>query len=354
MKRVLWLGNPLFASSLNRLPEPRTFEVRVETFHKPRVLSWRDITDIHGCEPDVLVFGDNSAPPSLLGLESYPCLTVFACVDSHIHTWYPLYAQAFDLCTVNLRDHLPRFLGPRLDASRVLWSPPFAWDEDAFVPAEKTLDMIFVGKDDPLLTPARSALLAALRQRFPGFACKTGNYRSMFPTARLVLNVAEQGDMNFRIFEALACRGCLLTPRIGHGLAELFTDGEELFLYDPDDFEGLCALVARLLADEDLRERVAAAGQAKVDALHRARNRAATFALWLAGQPARELLERRAREAKAIHAQVLKPLYLHWSQALVETPLAQVYLDAARKGPGLDADRKGPGQDADLPPPGGS
>lgn len=333
MKRVLWLGNPLYGSSLNRLPEPREFEARVVTFHKPRILTWEDVADLAGFEPDVLVFGDNSSPPALLGLESYPCLTVFACVDSHVHSWYPLYAQAFDLCTVNLRDHLPRFPGPRLDASRVLWSPPFAWDEDEFIPAEKTLDMIFVGKDDPLLTPGRSAVLAGLRQRFPGFRCATGNYRALFPTARLVFNYCDHGDMNFRIFEALACRSCLLTPRIGHGLEEMFTHGEELFLYDPGDVEGLCALVERLLADEPLRERVAAAGQAKVDALHRARNRAAAFAAWLAGQPAEALLERRKREAKAIHAQVLKPLYLHWSQALADTPLAQVYLDAARKGP---------------------
>ena len=182
-------------------------------------------------------------------------------------------------------------------------------------------------------------MLAALRGRFPGFRCATGNYRTLFPTARLVFNYCDLGDMNFRIFEALACGGCLLTPRIGHGLEELFTDGEELFLYDPADFEGLCALVARLLADEPLRERVAAAGQAKVDALHRARNRAAAFAAWLSGQPAEALLERRKRDAKAIHAQVLKPLYLHWSQALADTPLAQIYLDAARKGPGLNAVR---------------
>ena len=214
MKRLLWLGNPLFANSIKRIPGMDKYDVHVERFHYQRTFTWEQITDLHGFEPDILVFGDNSSPPSLLGLESYPCLTIFACVDSHIHSWYPLYAQAFDLCLVSLRNHLPRFLGPRLDASRVLWSMPFAWDEDEALDLGKTLDLVFVGKDDPTLTPKRSALLTALRQHFPGFSSTTGNYRNIFPTARVVLNVAEHDDMNFRIFEALACRSCLVTPRI--------------------------------------------------------------------------------------------------------------------------------------------
>lgn len=334
MKRLAWLANPFFAGSLAAALEPLGWQVSVAARNRHETFTWKQVVETFGFPPDVLVYGDISGPPVLLGLESYPCLTVFCCVDSHIHSWYPLYAQAFDLCLVSLRDHLPRFIGPRLDASRLLWSMPFAGDADRPVDMPKTLDMVFIGKDDPAVTPVRSVLLARLRERFPGFVSRLGAYRQIYPTAKLVLNVAEQGDMNFRLFEALGCGCCLVTPRIGHGFPELFEDGTDLFVYDPDDFDGLCTLVERLLADRPLRERVAAAGLAKVDAGHRAGHRARAFAAWLTAHDATALRGARRREARAIHAAVLKPLYLHWSLECQESPLARRYLEAARTPPG--------------------
>jgi len=313
--------------------------VGLAPYYRHQVHTWEQVVQTFGFEPDVLVLGDNSTPPGLLGIESYPCLTAFACVDSHIHTWYPLYAQAFDLCLVSLRDHLPRFYGPGHDTSRVLWSMPFAWDEDRPSGEPKTRDIVFVGKDDPALTPVRSAMLARLRERFAGFCSLQGDYRSIYSSAKLVFNVAEQGDMNFRLFEALGCGGCLLTPRIGHGFSDIFTHGEDLFAYDPDNFEGLCALVERLLADDRLRERVAASGLAKVDAGHRAVHRAQAFADWLGEKSAQDLQAERARNAAAIFASVLKPLYLHWSKALLNTQYASIYLEAARTAPKPPAPR---------------
>jgi len=136
--------------------------------------------------------------------------------------------------------------------------------------------------------------------------------------------------MNFRLFEALACNSCLITPLIGHGFTEVFDVGKELFAYDPHDFEGLYDLVQRLLEDQPLREQAAAAGLAKVDTHHRARHRARAFIDWLLAQPVHKLRAERADQADTIHASVLKPIYLHWSQALLNTPYAEQYLEAAR------------------------
>ncbi len=335
MKRLAWLANPLFARALGTVQAP--FGWRVDHLPVPahRFFTWDDLVATFGFVPDALVYGDMSVPPMLLGLEAYPCLTAFACVDSHIHAWYPLYAQAFDLCLVGLADHLPGFAGPFLPADRLLWSPPFAAAADRPGPqgldGPKATDLVFVGKDDPALTPVRSALLARLRGRFPGFRSFRGPYREAFRLSRLVLNIAEHGDLNYRVFEALGCGTALVTPRVGHGQDALFTDGRDLFLYDQDDFEGLCRLVEALLADPARRARAAASGLATVDAGHRDIHRARAFADRFLALPHEEVVAARQHRAPAIRARVLRPLFLHWAEACRADPaLAARFLEAAR------------------------
>ncbi len=105
MPSLFWLGNPYFSSVLPSLG----WDV---FWHRPKIFqtfTWEALVRLCGFEPDVLVLGDNSLPPQLLGLERFPCLTVFYSVDSHIHSWHPAYAQAFDLCCLNLKDNMPAF-----------------------------------------------------------------------------------------------------------------------------------------------------------------------------------------------------------------------------------------------------
>ncbi len=303
-------------------------------FTRPRLVSYDEIVAHCGFTPDAVVFEDNSCPPPFPGLERYPCLTAFYCVDSHIHAWHPLYAQAFDLCAVSLKDHMPRFEKPRLGPGRLFWSPPFARAGDKPLDLAKDLGAVFVGKDDPGTTPVRSALLAELRALVPEFRTFSGAYQSVYSRAELVFNVAERGDLNFRVFEALGCGACLLTPAVGHGLDELFTDGEDLFTYPMGmDAQGIAERMRALLDDPKARAGAAASGLARVNAGHRPAHRAAAFAAWLRGQPAQKLVRERLAQAGAIHANILKPLYLHFSQALLGTPFAEAYLRAAKTSP---------------------
>ncbi|MBG0777849.1 MAG: glycosyltransferase family 1 protein [Desulfovibrionaceae bacterium] len=333
MRRLLWLGAPFFARSLESAAAAAgcDWQVRLATIHRPRVLDWDDVVAANGGHaPDVLVFGDNSCPPALAGVERYPCLTVFYDVDSHIHEWHAFYAQCFDLCLVSLKDHLGRFLGRRLGAERVRWSPAFARDDDRAAPGvAPEWDLLFVGKVDAQLTPARHDFLRALGARLPALAVRQGDYRALYPRARLVLNVAERGDLNFRFFEAPACGACLLAPCVGHGLEELFAPGREMLLYEPGDVEGVARLAEDLLADPGRRADVAAAGLARVDAEHRAAHRARAFLGWLEGFAAAALVGERLAVADFLYRNVLRLLYLHWAE--VSPPeLAVRYLAAAR------------------------
>lgn len=336
MRRLFWIGSPFFWRDLRATGWD---EVAFCNFEDIRSHGWQDIVRRAGFVPDVLVVADKSRPPFVLGVEDFPCLTVFYSVDSHIHSWQPWYAQAFDFCLVSLRDHLSRFAGLFLPAGRVLWSPAFAQDADA--PDEtvsRNLDCLFVGTVSEN-TPRRAAFLRELAALRPGLQVTFGDYRRLFPQAEVVLNQCEHEDLNFRVFEALGCGSCLLTPRIGHGLTELFAEGEELVCYAPHDAADAAARIGELLGEPQRMARLRQAGLAAVNAAHRAIHRARAFSerlLALSDEDCRQIVARRRQQAGAIRQHCLRLPYLLWAESLagVQDSATQAlrasYLAAAR------------------------
>lgn len=335
MRRVsaIWVGNPFFQAGL----AGPGWDVAWINPPDGAVLTWNDITEQAGFLPDVLVVADKSQPPFVVGMEAFPCLTAFYAVDTHIHSWFPQYAQGFDLVLVSLRDHLPLFPGARHTADTVFWSPPYAKPEDvprAPDPEKPLWDVLFVGKVDPAVNEARHAFFTHLASLAPGLHVTRGAYRELYPQAKIVLNHAIDEDLNFRVFEALGCGACLVTPRVGHGLEDLFRDGRDLFLYDQRDIPGLAALLSSLLADPDRRRRAGEAGHTAIAAGHYMRHRAQAFAgrvatLLESGRAAKMILERR-RAAGRITAAYLRFMYLlHAETAVSETARAR-YLLAAK------------------------
>jgi hypothetical protein len=332
LPRLLWYGAAFFSSAL----PSQGWTTTIKRQYQPAAVSWRELFADLPSPPDVLVVADYSGPPPLLDPHTCPSLTVFYSVDSHIHSWHPLYAQAFDLCLVSLRDHLPRFSGTFLDASRILWTPPFVQDTLQPAPKDHIWDALFVGKVEANLTPRRHAALKNLKQEFPSLKVRQGNFWELFPQAKVVLNFCDLDDLNFRVVEALACGATLLTPRIGHGQEDLFRHGEDLWLYDQstdgNDIADLLHQLRRLLADDELRARLARTGQAKVNAAHRASHRAATFTNWLREHDWSELIARRQEAFPVIHRDILRPLFLHLSESLPPGhTLRQAYYQAGGK-----------------------
>lgn len=327
VETVVCLGGTFFSPSLRDLG----FEVRHLPLARGEILDWDGVRRRAGLEPDLLFYLDRSLPPPIVGLETLPCLTAFWCIDSHIHSWYPAWAQGFDLCFASLKDHLPRFR-LRLPPERVVWLPPFA-DHGHHPPAEPVepeWDLLFAGTVDPETTPGRAAFLAELGRRLPGLAVRRGVFRELYPRARLGLNIAERGDLNFRVVEALACGACLLTPRVEHGQAELFRDGKHLFVYDPKDMDGLVRLVEELLADPERAARVAEAGRLAVETAHRPIHRARAVAEAVRGLDAAAVVAERLERAREIRETYLKLVYLHWAEAAREPAARAAYLKAAK------------------------
>lgn len=308
---IAWLGGDYFRDQLATLGH-RVVHIPMAA---TEILDWDTLVSRAGCQPTAVIYADCSLPPPLVGMERFPCPTVFYAVDSHIHSWYPMYAQGFDLVAVSLRDHLPRFR-QRLGEGRVFWLPPFplGGERPPARPPVKEWDLLFAGKVDPELTPGRHALLREVRARFPGLAVRQGRFGDLFPRARVVLNIAEAGDLNFRVFEAMACGACLLTPEVGHGQSRLFTEGVHMATYPPDDPDHLVARACALLDDAPAREAMGRAASDEIDARHRPHHRAHTLAEALNALP-RDAVAQRLARARAIHAKYLRLVYLHWAEA---------------------------------------
>lgn len=331
MQNLVWIGNPFFAGDLQGCGWEKVY---IHNFEDKRIYGWQDILDLCGFQPDVLVVADKSRPPFVLGMENFPCLTVFYAVDSHIHAWYPFYGQGFDACLVSLGDHLQKFRGPYLGEDRIFWSPPYARDEDKPDPSvQPEWDCLFVGNVDAGAMPGRARFLRELEQRIPGLQIKSGNYQKLFPKGKILLNQAIDGDLNFRVFEAMGCGGCLVTPRIKHGFDRLFVDGEHLVAYAPDDPGDAAYRINFLLEHPDIVSYIQKTGLAEIDAKHRARHRAESFTdrlcdLYL--YDINEIIRRRKNNADKIIKDFLAPTYLLWANELADEKLKTSYLKAAR------------------------
>ena len=323
MPRLFWIGSPFFHRAL----EQCGWEVVHHNFEEIQTFNWQSIVKLANGEPDVVVVADKSRPPFVLGQETFPCTTVFYAVDTHIHSWLPLYTQSFDLCLVSLKDHLKRFQY-RLPAERIMWSPPFALSHVRPQTLPHQWPCLFVGRVNPATSPKRSRFLEALGQKLPELHVTSGHYPELYAQADVVLNISERGDLNFRVFEALACGACLVTPKVGHGLEELFRNDQDCVFYPELDVDAAFEAIQRLLREPLHRQSLAESGLAAVDAGHRDIHRAQALTRALHALPSAESTARQA-QASHIRKTWLRPLYLHFAESLSHPLLRGNYLQAA-------------------------
>jgi glycosyltransferase involved in cell wall biosynthesis len=123
--------------------------------------------------------------------------------------------------------------------------------------------------------PEESALRDLARQlglhdrvRFLGHREDTGD---LLAACDLFVLPSRAEGLGVAALEALAARRAVLVTRVG-GLAEVVRDGECGIVVPPEDVPALAAALQRLHGDEALRQRLAAAGPARVDQGFRAQH----------------------------------------------------------------------------------
>jgi hypothetical protein len=232
---------------------------------------WRRLKNLGFC-PDMALWCDLCQPPLVLGLEILPCVTVGFSIDQYCNPWHVPLSAGFDIFLVAQRDYLPLFTHGRLPR-QTHWFPLFCdTDNDVDPGDERDIPISFVGTQDPPLNPMRKPFLTSFRHGAPLFVA-SGDYAPIFGRSKMVLNQCAVGELNFRIFQAMACGAALLTEDCGNGLTELFAPGEELYLYRRGDAAGAAALARKALASPKL-QLVAQSGSRAVRLRHSAKARA--------------------------------------------------------------------------------
>jgi hypothetical protein len=133
----------------------------------------------------------------------------------------------------------------------------------------RDIDLGFVGKMG-LPGTDRHEVLKCILNRF-----QTNDYHrthnpwemgKIYSRSKIVFNKSIGGDVNMRVFEALAAGALLVTDRIGNGLSDLLTEGEHYIGYDTAD-EAI-AQIEHYLSEGAKRQRIALAGQNLLRASH--------------------------------------------------------------------------------------
>lgn len=331
MQKILWIGKPYFASHL----EDCGFElVRILPVESGLAYSWDRLVASAGFEPDILVVADSQTTPFVLGVENFPCLTIFYSIQAHLHSWHGPYAQAFDICLTTQAGYLERFAAPFLPRERVWHVPPFAPDN---LPTKAVKDI-----DCLILTSANPKRMQFIENLGHKIACLTplsGNAMELYARSRIVAHYSgEKLGIDFQIFHAMAASACLVTPRVNHGLEKLFVDGEHLVGYAPQDAGDAAYRINFLLENPELIEHISQTGSAEVQSKHLATHRAWTFTdqlcdLVLMGTD--DIIRQRLGRADLIRKNCLTIPYLLCARMAQDAAIHKAFIAAANGKFGL-------------------
>lgn len=233
----------------------------------------------NGFSPDRIVWHDNSAPVTVLGMEECEIPSVMYSVDTHHHHVLHSYvASSFDHVLIAQKDFVEKFTARAVPCS---WFP--LWASEHMEPsAEKKYGAVFVGTLNRELNPARVDFFEQLQQLVP-ITVMQGHFPSIFPYSEVVVNQAVKGDLNFRVFEAMMSGALLLTEETPNGLLELFQENVHLVTYTPRDPHDAARKIQSLLADPQRMHRIAKTGRDEVLQKHLSLHRAIELEAILTG-----------------------------------------------------------------------
>ncbi|QJB57773.1 glycosyltransferase [Pseudodesulfovibrio sp. zrk46] len=225
------------------------------------------ILEKHNFHPDLVVWSDICKPPSVLGFEALPAITVGYSIDQYCNPWHAPYRAAFDLMLVAQKDYLPMFEDKQLH-NKYEWAPLFCNPhKDKNLNQERDIPSSFVGTVEGSINKARRSFLNAFKKGHP-LIITQGNYVPIYNRSQIVLNQSAVGELNFRIFEAMACGAVVLTEDTNNGLHDLFTNGKNILLYPRGNPMAAATIAKTALSSPDELNAIACRGRREVMAYH--------------------------------------------------------------------------------------
>lgn len=301
--------------------------------------------------PDVVLFSEPGVRFFPRGIEEMECPTACYLIDVHQSLQVrELYVPFFDFVFVAQRDFVGHF--QKRTTAPVNWLP-LACDPEVHCTRQ---DLQVLEQEQAVAEQASPAMggevgaakfdvgfvghgnsgtrLRRLQQLEGEFSMN--NWSRTYPKeeiaevysrSRIVFNTSVNGDLNMRVFEAMASGALLLTDTIGNGMSDIFEDSVHLALYNSDD--EMMAQARKFLGDEAMRKRVASTGRAEVLARHTYSHRCAQVLSTIFGpeadgkSPRASVVSRRAPLRRA-------------SAGAVRIAYAQVYAMQRQVDPILD------------------
>jgi spore maturation protein CgeB len=220
--------------------------------------------------PDLFLYIDSGHRPYLpYHVERLACPTAAYLIDVHLgpRLRRPL-AALFDYVFVAQHDCLDQY---RISEEQVVEWLPLACDPalHSETSEPRVYDVGFVGNPGDQRS-RRSELLRELEARFAmndfGRPYPRDEMARTYGLSKVVFNCSVGGEVNMRVFEAMASGALLITDRIENGLADLFQDGHHLVMYD--DLDDLSQKITHYLGHDAEREAIAQAGRQEVLSSH--------------------------------------------------------------------------------------
>lgn len=318
--KILHLGNAYFLESFRQLGHDVKWVGRHSDADLVLTRPLVDATQVLAqlpprWNPDLIVLGDESTQPQVLGLDKLSVPLVWYAIDSHIHAnWHMYYAAAFDVIFVAQKDWTPAYT---IDTSRqsVSWMPLFCHRSgDRNLGVHRDIPLSFIGTLDASRNPDRVDLIRRIESRYP-IVVQSGPYLETFNRSMMVLNQCVANDVNFRIFQAMACGALLVTERAGNGLAELFQDRTHCVWYEKGNVDHLLEIVEYYRAHQAEREAIARQGYEAVMSAHTSIHRAQALLDKVATLPLHEFVAKR----------LANQLPIQWCLASVYDSAARTY-----------------------------
>ncbi len=219
-------------------------------------------------QPDLVLFiepGINFFPRRL---EKMSCPTACYLVDCHQDVKVrERYAPFFDYLFIAQKDYVEHF--HRLGYKNAFWLP-LACDPEVHGKRNlpKTDDVGFVGnvQAQPVRRQMLEQIAAIHRVNDYSKTYPKEEIADVYSQSKIVFNCPVNGDLNMRVFEALASGSMLLTQSIANGQRDLFENRVHLVEYG--DEREMLELLGYYLVHDDERERIAETGRQLVLAAH--------------------------------------------------------------------------------------
>ena len=280
-------------------------DLKVDTLLSPKKLI--DFLKIKNFKPDIVIWNDICRLPSVLGFEMLPCITIGYSIDQYCNPWHIPFFSIFDCVFIAQKDYINLFKKQerpqKIDWLPLFFNPKFAFKEDK----ERDILVSFVGTIEGSINKERANFLKNFSKYIP-IVIKQGNYQPVYSRSKIVLNQSAAGELNFRIFEAMACGATLLTENVNNGLSELFEINEEILVYKRGDFLDAVKIANKWLNSDKL-DSIADAGYKKVVKYHSAERRVERILKKAEKALMQNFYKWRLKEQKFIFSEIVKTFY---------------------------------------------